>query len=179
MFCSVGKETRGTEKGPSKVWLHKRVREIHNWVSWQGIPRLTSTRGCVRQGDNGHLEGMTPPITAETSLSHVLTGSFPAMPECLRKGKLLPKGSISFANSLLLSLVTPDFVFLLKEDSMHSSTIKPLFSYPAILVTITNSKRLVHIGMPGNTAPMASLVVRYRRKVLQSVWKMLDTSLVL
>lgn len=105
----------------------------------------------------GIAEGMTPRITPETSLSCVLAGSLPAMLIWLCKGKLLPNGSIGFSNSLLLSLVTPDFVFLLKEDSMHFTTIKHLFFSPATLVTLTNSKRLAHIGMAGNTTLVASL----------------------
>lgn len=64
---------------------------------------------------------------------------------------------VSASLTLLLSLVTLDFVFVLKEDSMHFTTIKHVFFSAAILVTFTNSKRLVHIGMTGNTTLMASL----------------------
>lgn len=102
-------------------------------------------------------ESMTPLVTAETSLSCVLAGSIPAILIWFCKGKLLPDGSISFSNPLLLSLVTLDFVFLLKEDSLHFTTIKHLFFFPAIHVVLTNSKKLVHIGMAGNTTLMVSL----------------------
>lgn len=119
----------------------------------------------------GTAEGTTPLITTETSLSYVLAGNLPAMLIWLCKGKALPNGSSSFSNSLLLSLVTPDFVLFLKEDSMHFTTIKHLFFSPAILVTLTNSKRLVHIRMAGNTALMASLCGQVQEQGLSDCLK--------